>query len=300
MAVNPSTMHACITRLELGEGERLAPVVEVHDADADDTVQDAGDKPDGSDERGPVVARDYDNQQENGEHHGAVQECAPVLGGIFTLVGNGAEYGACHHHQEQRQPEHGHARCAEVFNAGEDGVPKLEERGMCAHAVTEGEHGADSPECGPAALAGQEQAEEPEEGEERTRVVVVELETVVAPVERASLASGFGHLAVFAHGDIDKRTALQVARLFVLFVHVHADKSGQQHLREFFLVQGPADGVAVVGVLAFAAHGLRGRVQVRRYQLEAGESKPEGKPCCSKPDAFAAGSARWAMECGLV
>ena len=166
-----------------------------------------------------------------------MQERPPVLFGVFALAANGAEHGARHHHEQERQPEHRHARSAEVLDAGENGIPELEQRGVCAHAVTEGDDGAHGPERGPAALARQEQAEEPEEGEERARIVVVELETIVAPVERASLATRFGHLAVFVHGDVYERAALQVSALGILFVYVHADKSRQEHLREFFLVQ---------------------------------------------------------------
>ena len=168
---------------------------------------------------------------------------------------------------------------------------------MRAHTVTEGDNGAHGPEGCPAALARQEQAEESEEGEERARIVVVELEAVVAPVERAS---GRSHLAVFVHRDVHERTAHEVSRLFVLLVHVHADKSRQEHLCKFFLVQGPADGVPVVGVVAFAAHGLRCRVQVRRYQLEAGKCKPEGEASGGEPDALAAGLERFAVEGGFV
>ena len=282
---------------QVGEGEFLALVVEVHHADAGDAVQDAGDKPDRSDERGPVVARDGDQQQEDGEHCGAVREGADVLGDVLFLVRNRTEYGARHHHEQEREPEQRHAGGAEILDAGENGIPELEERRVCAHAVAEGEYGANGPERGPATLAGQEQAEESEEGEERARVVVVELEAVVAPVERAS---GGAHLAVFVHGDVHERTALQVTALGILLVHVHADESRQEHLCEFFLVQGPADGVPVVGVVAFAADRLRGRVQVRRYQLEAGERKPEGEARGGEPDALPAGGERLAVECGFV
>ena len=108
--------------------KRLALVVEVHHADAGDAVHDAGDKPDRSDERGPVVASNDDEQQEDGEHHGAVCKGAHVANAVGGFIGNGAEYGTRHHHEQQRQPEQCHARCAEVLDAGENGIPELEER----------------------------------------------------------------------------------------------------------------------------------------------------------------------------
>ena len=56
----------------------------------------------------------------------------------------------------------------------------------------------------------------------------------------------------------------------------------------------------VVGVVAFAADRLRGRVQVRRYKLEAGKCKPEGEARGGEPDALPAGGERGAMEGCLV
>ena len=108
---------------------------------------------------------------------------------------------------------------------------------MVPHAVAQSDNSSESPETCPAALAREEQAEEPEEREERTCVVVVELEAVVAPVERTALVAGLSHLAVFVHGHIDEGTSLEVARLFVLFIDIHADESRNKHLRHFFLVE---------------------------------------------------------------
>ena len=65
-------------------------------------------------------------------------------------------------------------------------------------------------------------------------------------------------------------------------------------------MQAPADGVAHVGMVAFAAHGLRGGVQVGRHQLETGERKPESEACGGKPDALAARLERVAVEGGLI
>ena len=147
---------------------------------------------------------------------------------------------------------------------------------MGAHAVAEGHHGPEGPEGCPAALARQEQAEESEEREQGAGAVVVQLEAVVTPVERAPLGARFFHGAVFLHIDVDKGTADEAARLFVLSIDVYADESGQDHLHEFFLVQAPAAGMAVVGVVAFATHGLRRGVQVRRDDLETAEGEAEG------------------------
>ena len=171
---------------------------------------------------------------------------------------------------------------------------------MVAHAVAQGDDGAESPEASPAAFAWEEQAEESEEREECTRIVMVELEAVVAPVERAALAAGFGHLAVFVHRHIDKGAALERIGLFILFVDIDADKSRNEHLCHFFLVEGPAHGVTVIGMFAFTANGLRCGVEVGRYNLETAEGKAKGECCGCKPDAFTACCKRVAMECGFV
>ena len=215
----------------------LALVIETHDAEACGSIGEADDKTERADEQSPVEACDDDKQEQDDEHCGAVQECSAVLGGIFVRVADGAKYGTCHHHEQQREPEECHTGSAEILDARQDVVPELEQRGMIAHAVAEGNDGAESPETGPAAFSREEQAEEAEEREERASVVVVELEAVVAPVERAALAAGFGHLAVFVHGHIDEGTSLEVAVLFVLFIDIHADESRNEHLGHFFLVE---------------------------------------------------------------
>ena len=147
---------------------------------------------------------------------------------------------------------------------------------MVAHAVAQSDDGSESPETCPAALAREEQAEESEEREECARIVMVKLEAVVAPVERAALTAGFGHLAVFVHGDVDQGTALQIVCLFVLFVDIDSDESRNEHLRHFFLMEGPAYGVTVIGMVSFTANGLRRGVEVGRYNLETAEGKSKG------------------------
>ena len=187
----------------------LVLIVETHHAEACRCVSEANDKAERADKERPVETGDDDEQKQDDEHRGAVQEGATVLGCVFTFFRESLEYGASHHHEQQREPEKCHARSTEILDARQDVVPKLEQRRMVAHAVAQSDNCTESPETCPTALAGEEQAEEPEEGEERTCVVVVELETVVSPVERAALAAGFSHLAVFVHRHIDEGTALE-------------------------------------------------------------------------------------------
>ena len=171
---------------------------------------------------------------------------------------------------------------------------------MVTHAVAQSDNGTESPETSPTALAREEQAEESEEREECARIVVVELEAVVAPVERAALTAGFGHLAVFVHGDVDQGTALQIVCLFVLFVDIDSDESRNEHLCHFFLMEGPAHGVTVIGVVSFTADGLRRGVEVRRNHLEAAEGKSKGEACGSESDSFTADGKCVAMEGSFV
>ena len=275
-------------------------VVEAHHAEACSCISEANDEAEWGDKERPVEACDDDEQKQDDEHRGAMQQSLAVLGGIFARFANGTKHGASHHHEQEREPEKCHARSAEVLDSRQDVVPKLEERRMVAHAVAQSDNGTESPETCPTALAREEQAEEPEEREERACVVVVQLETVVAPVERAAHVSGLAHLVVFVHGHIDKGTALERIRICILFINIDADESRNEHLGHFFLVERPADGVTVIGVVAFATHGLRRSVEVRWNNLEAAEGKPESERCSGKPDAFTAGGKRIAVECSFV
>ena len=146
---------------------------------------------------------------------------------------------------------------------------------MCTHAVAQGKNCPKAPEHGPAAFAGQEQAQEPEQGQECACVVVIQLEWVVSPIERRP-ARGL----VFLYGKSHERTAFQFPGLVVVFIDVHPDEPGQEHLGQFLLMQGPAYGMAQVGVVPFATDGLGGGVHVGRYHLKAADGKPEGESRC--------------------
>ena len=198
---------------------------------------------------------------------------------------NSLKYRARHHHQQQRQPEQSHARSTEVLDAREHIVPQFEQRRMVTHTVAQGNDCTQAPERRIATLARQEQAKESKEGQQGTRVVMVELECIVTPIERrASL-----QLTVFIHGEAHERGTFEVARLFVLFINVYTHKARQQNLRHFFLVQGPADGVAVIGVAIVATHRLCGRVHVRRHNLETRKRKAKAEAHRRKAEALAAG-----------
>ena len=185
-----------------------------------------------------------------------MQQGATVIfgfGGFFRSLALGTQSlknRARHHHQQERQPEQRHARSAEILDTGEHIVPQLEQRRMVAHAVTQGDNSTQAPESRIATLARKEQAKESEEGKERARIVVVQFERIVAPIERRTTLQ----LAVFVHRETHERGTFEVTRLFVLFVNVYTHKARQQNLRHFFLVQGPTHGVAVIGVAIVTAH----------------------------------------------
>ena len=113
---------------------------------------------------------------------------------------------------------------------------------------------------------------------------MVQLERIVAPIERRTTLQ----LAVFVHRETHEGRTFEVTRLFVLFVNVYTHKARQQNLRHFFLVQGPADRVAVIGVAIVAAHRLRGRVHIRRHNLETRKRKAKAEAHRSKAKALAA------------
>ena len=211
-----------------------------------------------------------------------MQQSATVIfsfGSFFRslcVTRNRLQNRACHHHQQQRQPEQRHTRSAEVLDAGEHIVPQLEQRRMVTHTVAQRHDSAQAPERRIATLARQEQAKESEEGQQGTRIIMVKLERIVAPIERRAALQ----LAVFIHRETYERGTFEVAGLFVLLVNVYAYKTRQQYLGHFFLVQGPADRVTVIGVAIVAAHRLRGRVHIRRHNLETRKRKAKAETHC--------------------
>ena len=95
----------------------LVLVVETHHAEACCRVGEANNESERADKERPVEAGDDDEQEQNDEHRGAMQQSLAVLGCILVRVANGTEHGACHHYEQEREPEERHARSAEVLDA---------------------------------------------------------------------------------------------------------------------------------------------------------------------------------------
>ena len=83
----------------------FALIVEAHHTEACCCVGEADDKSERADKECPVETCNHDEQKQNDEHRGSVQQGATVLGGIFAFIRDGLEYGACHHYEQEREPE---------------------------------------------------------------------------------------------------------------------------------------------------------------------------------------------------
>ena len=218
------------------------------------------------------------------------------LFGSLCVARNRLKHRARHHYQQERQPKQGHTRSAEVLDAGKHIIPQLEQRRMVTHAVAQSNDSTQTPERRIATLARQKQAKESKEGQQGARIVVVQFERIVAPIERRTALQ----LAVFIHRKTHKRGTFEVTRLFVLFVNVHTHKARQQNLSHLFLVQGPANSVAVIGVAVIATHRLRCRVHVRRHNLEARKRKAKTETHRRKAETLATSLQGIAMEGDFV